>query len=499
MDKINQIESMTKNSTLWSSITEILTRLIAPIVNMILARLLTPEAFGVIATVNMIVSFADMFTDAGFQKFLIQHDFKSKKEFFHYTNVAFWTNLFISMLGWCIIFVFSEKIAIMTGNEGLGTVIWIAALSLPITSFSSIQSAHYRRNFEFKSLFFVRLITSFVPLIVTVPLAVITRSYWAMVIGSLSSNLVSAVCLTIKSEWKPGFYYNVANLKDMFSFSWWILIESIVVWLASYIGTFIVGVYMTQADVGYYKTAMTTVNQILTLITTATSAPLFSGLSATKHDKERFQELYYRFIRAVGVFLVPLGVGIYIFRVLLTNILLGEQWLYIADFIGLWALVNVFSILWGTYCNGVYNALGRPQLSVLAQVTQLALLIPTIIVGCKLGFEVLYKARSLVRLELIIIQFILMRFCVKINPIKYIFQSWKTMCCTALMAIFGSVIVYVFSNLFIQFVGILFCIIIYFSMYYILFRKDLIEAFDTVGVNISGIKRRLAMKTSGNK
>ena len=64
----------------WSIATEIAAKLISPVSNMILARFLTPEAFGVVATVTMVTSFADMFTDAGFQKYLVQHEFKDKND-----------------------------------------------------------------------------------------------------------------------------------------------------------------------------------------------------------------------------------------------------------------------------------------------------------------------------------------------------------------------------------------------------------------------------------
>ena len=85
------------NATKWSSITEIIAKLITPITNMILARILAPEAFGVVATITMIISFADMLTDSGFQKYLVQHEFRNESEKIKYTNVAFWTNLFISI------------------------------------------------------------------------------------------------------------------------------------------------------------------------------------------------------------------------------------------------------------------------------------------------------------------------------------------------------------------------------------------------------------------
>ena len=64
------------NATKWSTITEVMAKLVAPISSMVLARLLTPEAFGVVATLNMVIAFAEIFTDAGFQRYLIQHEFK---------------------------------------------------------------------------------------------------------------------------------------------------------------------------------------------------------------------------------------------------------------------------------------------------------------------------------------------------------------------------------------------------------------------------------------
>ena len=192
----------------WSSITEIIAKLITPISNMILARLLTPEAFGVVATVTMIFSFADMFTDSGFQKFLVQHEFENEFEKEKSINVAFWTNLILSFIIWIVISVFSEDIAILVGNPGLGNVFRVACISLPLTSFSSIQMALYQREFDFKTLFSVRMVGISIPLFVTVPLALITHSYWALVIGTICGNFSNAIILTIKSNWKPKLYYD---------------------------------------------------------------------------------------------------------------------------------------------------------------------------------------------------------------------------------------------------------------------------------------------------
>ena len=158
-------------ATKWSAITEVVAKLVAPITNMVLARIIAPEAFGVVATITMIISFVDMFTDAGFQKYLVQHEFKDEDEKFESANVAFWTNLVISIFLWIIIIVFRDNIANIVGNPGLGNVIAIACVQLLLTSFSSIQMALYRRNFDFKTLFLVRIVSICIPFIVTIPLA----------------------------------------------------------------------------------------------------------------------------------------------------------------------------------------------------------------------------------------------------------------------------------------------------------------------------------------
>ena len=160
-----------KNAVKWSTTTEIIAKLVVPITNMILARILAPEVFGVIATVTMVVSFVDMFTDAGFQKYLIQHEFKNDEELADFSNVAFWTNLSVSIALWAIIIVFSDSIAIVVGSPGLGRVISIACIQLLITSFSSIQLAIYRRKLDFKTLFLCRIVGICIPFIVTIPLA----------------------------------------------------------------------------------------------------------------------------------------------------------------------------------------------------------------------------------------------------------------------------------------------------------------------------------------
>jgi len=163
-------------STKWSGLTELLSKLIVPFVNLFLARILAPEVFGVVATFTLITSFVEIFTDAGFQKYLVQHEFKSEQDRIDSTNVAFWTNFSFSCIIWMLIVIFRYPIASLVGSSGYEIEIVVMSLNIPMVALSSIQTALYRRDFRFKQLLPVRMITCAVPVVVTLPLAYILRN-----------------------------------------------------------------------------------------------------------------------------------------------------------------------------------------------------------------------------------------------------------------------------------------------------------------------------------
>jgi PST family polysaccharide transporter len=451
-----------KKATSWSLAAEVAGKLISPISNMVLARLLSPEAFGVIATVTMITSFADMFTDAGFQKYLVQHEFKDDEDLHASTNVAFWSNLSISFFLWIIICLNREWLAETVGNPGLGNVVAVACISLPLTSFSSIQMALFRRSFDFKTLFLVRLISIFVPIIVTIPLAFAIRSYWALIIGTIVINALNAIVLTVKSRWKPILYYNFDILKQMFSFSIWTLVEQISIWLTSYVGTFIVGTKLTSYYVGIYKTSMTTVNQIMSLITSAVTPVLFSALSRTQNNDKEFHKIFYSFQKMVGLFVIPLGLGVYLYRDIVTSILLGDQWSEAKDFIGLWGLMSAVTIVFSHFSSEVYRAKGKPKLSFFVQCTHLAVLIPALIISVSSSFEALYITRSLIRFEIIIVNVIILSRFFDISFVSQFRNCFGTIISSLIMTVCAIFVRSLIPGLVWSLCSIIICIIVYF-------------------------------------
>lgn len=459
-------------ATKWSAVTEIIAKLITPITSMVLARLLTPEAFGVVTTITMIITFAELFTDAGFQKYLIQHEFCDDEDREQSTNVAFWSNFIMSMLIWGGIALFSEPLAALVGNPGLGYVVIVACAAIPLAAFSSIQMALYRRDLDFKTLFKVRVVSILIPFVVTIPLALWLRSYWALIIGHLTQNVTNAVLLTLYSKWKPRFYYSFAKLKEMLSFTIWSLIEAMSIWLTAYVDVFIVGTMLSQHYLGLYKTSSTLIGQIMSLVTAVATPVLFSSLSRLQNNDAEFKKLFFKFQKLVGILVFPLGVILFCFSDMVTILALGSQWMEASGFIGLWGLTSALNIVFAHFSSEVYRSLGRPKLSVLVQWMHIVVLWPVVLVAVGYGFETLYTARSWVRLELIAANFVVIYYLVHITPLQMVRNVFPSLVASlmAMGAAFALKMV-IGDSLFMQFFSLALCALTYIVIL-ALFQKE---------------------------
>ena len=467
----NKIVSATK----WSTITEVASKLVSPVTNVILARILTPEIFGVVATVTMIVSFAEMFTDAGFQKYLIQHEFKNENIKFKNANVAFWTNFFISIFIWLFIVLCRDSIAVFVGNPGLGNVVAIASFQLILTSFSSIQMALYRRDFAYKKLFFVRIISMFIPLTITLPLAFYGLGYWAIIIGNLVIQLTNALFLTFNSKWKPSFFYDFGILKEMFSFSMWSLVEAISIWFTTWIDSFIIGGFLNQYYLGLYKTSTTMVNSLMGLITGATTPVLFSSLSRLQQNNEEFDETFMKFQKLISMIVMPLGMGLYLYRDLATKLLLGSQWSEASDVIGMWSLSSSIVIVFGHYSSEYYRAKGKPRLSFFVQICHLIVLVPSLYISLSFGFKTFLITRSIVRLQMVVVHMLVMKYYLNFKISRIFVNLLPIMFASIVMSLTGLFLQKFSSSYLWSFTSILLCILIYLLVLFLIpnTRKEL--------------------------
>ena len=405
-----------KKSVTWSFSSEIAAKLISPVINIILARILLPSDFGVVAVCNMVVSFVDIITDAGFGKYLVQHEFVDEKEKNDSAVVAFWTNLAISVLLWVAILANAKGISSLMGNVEYYKVLPIACLQLIFTSFSSIQIGLLRREFSFKKLFYVRIAVSFVPLMITLPIALIFRSYWSLIIGNLSAAFINSVLLIIVSKWKPRMFYSIDLLQKMFGYSIWSIAEALAHWLIFWVDIFIVGKVFDDYYLGIYKNCSNMIFSLMSMIISAITPVMFSVLSR-EQNTPKFKTSFLVFEKNVMYVVFPIGIGLFFYRRLATLLLFGARWEDGIDVVGCWALMMMVSILVYNLPSEALKAGGHPELLFAYQIAYVVFLVPICIFSAKVSFHHFVVARTIS----IIVQIILFLVLLK----KYINCSLK--------------------------------------------------------------------------
>lgn len=438
----------------WSLITEILAKLITPITNIILAHILAPTAFGILATIMMVISFAEMLADAGFQKFLVQYEFESEEAKQKSVSVAFISNIVLAIVLWIAIIVCRDELASLVGNEGLGIPLAVMGAMLPLSAFSSIQMAMYRRNFNFKFLLSIRMITIITPLFVSIPMALGGFDYWSLIAGLLVAQLFTAIALCVRQEKLISIYFSYPIFRNMFSFSAWSLAEAFSIWLTAWVDTFIISHFLNAYYLGVYKMPTAIVTTVMAIATSSMAPVLFSALSRHQHNKEEFEKTFLTFQRYMALFLVPLGVGMFVYQDFIVQILLGPQWKLAGIVLGSWALSSSLVTAISYLISEAFRAKGMPNISFLAQMLHLIVLIPVIYICVQYDFTTFVYARSIVRIQMIGVLLYLLAVYVKMDAWSVIFNIKAYIITSAIIGIGSYALLHLYNSM----IWTIFCI-----------------------------------------
>lgn len=415
---MNSLESKVVTATKWSALTEIASKLISPIAGMILARLLTPKAYGAVATTTIIISFAEMLTDAGFQRYLIQHDFDNDEDKYKCADTAFWLNFSLSLIAWLLIVVFRHPLAKFVGSPELGNAIAIACSIIPITAFSSIQAGFYKRDLNFKPLFKARMVVIAIPFCITIPLALWLQNYWALILGSITHQIAYAIILATSSQWRPSLRFSFLKTKEMTSFWLWTSAERIITYMTSYIDLFLISRKFDQHLLGIYRTSTQTSSHLIALISAIVVPVLLPTFSKAQNDYTKLRNIILNIQKHMAIVILPIGIGIYIYSDLITNILLGSQWHEAAPIIGIWGLMHSFSLLLNRCYTNAFIAIGKPKIPVYVQMLYAAALIPAIIISSNISFNAIYLTRTFIKIWLIVLNCVFIFYTIKLTMLK---------------------------------------------------------------------------------
>lgn len=453
-------------ATKWSVICEVVAKVIAPITTIILARLLSQEVFGIVASITAITSLADMLSDAGFNAYIIQHQFSSDKEKKSVFNICFWTNLLIAAILFVIILINRHMFSRLVGAEGYSNVLVVAAFVIPIMSISSIEMAIMKKDLNFKSLGIIKIVSKFIPFLTTIPLAFCGFGYWSLVIGSLIGEFIGMMLCFKFAGFSPTRGYDISRLKSIFSFSGWAYLESILEWLLSNIAFLTLASIYGIAALGLFKVGMNMISQIINSIYALYSNVYKSAISKEQYNYEKFKKLFLTFQNYSSIISLPLGVGTFIYRDFITTLLLGKDWGEASIIVGGWALAATLSIAFGNFYSDAIRAKGYPKRLVQINLVYLVLIICLLSFSSKITFSIFCIAFCSIKVIQPLLQVIYGSRLCKISFGEILKTSYPQLIATSFMTAFGILFNLASFSFAMNFIGIGICIIVYVVTYY---------------------------------
>jgi O-antigen/teichoic acid export membrane protein len=393
MEKLSYKHS-TITSLLWSVLGKLAPQVLTPLITIYIARLLSPEIYGLVAIATIVISFVEIFMASGFFTALIQKK-GGKSDIYQSANFVFSLNLIFSFFLYGIIFFSAGSITSFFNEPEAKNIIKVLAIIIIIGAFGKTQYSLFQKTMDFRSIFFIQIIPVFSLLIVVLPLVQLGYGVWALVAGQIISKIIASIIFWIKSEWKPKLNFKFSENKDILHFGFWVIIEALLAWALIQGDGLIVGKFLSVKELGLYRTGFNFDNKLLGFVVIPI-IPVFYAKFCSLKDADAIKRYYMRLKEYIGLFIFPIIFGIILISPYFEHLILNDRWEGIGFVMAALTVTGV-SYLWALMGN-MFKALGKPKIPVIITLIVVVIDIPLWLFFIKYGLHVFLIARMFIEL-----------------------------------------------------------------------------------------------------
>ncbi len=292
------------------------------VVFLILARLLTPEDFGIVALATVFVAFAQLVVDQGLGDALIQRKEVTRS----HVDTAFWVALATGLLLTVLGLVLAGPIAGLLKEPDLAPILQVLSLTFVLSAMNSIQIALLRRELAFRSLALRSIVAAAGGGVVGIVMAVNGFGAWALVGQLVATPVLSVLTLLRVSPWRPRLHASRQEFRELFSFGINIMGSDVLNYISRNTDNLLIGVVRGTRDLGFYAVGYRILEVSQTALIQVSRKVTFPAFSRLQDDHERMRRGYFRVTRAAAVIILPGYIGLSLVGRELTIVLFGQRW-----------------------------------------------------------------------------------------------------------------------------------------------------------------------------
>lgn len=332
-------------------------QLVTFIVSIVLARLLAPEDYGVIALVTVFTTILQVFIDSGLGTALIQKKDADDLDF----SSVFYFNLIVCLVLYGVMFLAAPFIARFYNNPIYIPLVRVLSLTLIISGVKGIQQSYVSRHMIFKRFFFSTLGGTLVSAIVGIALAYARFGVWALVAQYLCNAAIDTMILWITVPWRPKFIFSCNRLRNLLSYGWKLLASSLLDTGYNNLRSLLIGKIYSSSDLAYYNQGDKFPNVIVSNINTSIDSVLLPTMSDVQDNHIAVKNMTRRAIMTSIYIMAPLMMGLAFCAEPVVRLVLTDKWLPCVPYLRIFCITYMFWPIHTANLNAI-KAMGRSDL-----------------------------------------------------------------------------------------------------------------------------------------
>lgn len=378
----------------WSTAAKFLRQFFQLIFQIILARILSPEDFGLLGMIVVFSGLADILKNFGFSAALIQKDEVSDQ---HYNSV-FWLNVFLGLIITGAFQLLAPVIATTYHQPALENITRVYSFVYLIGSFNIVQETLLQKKMEFKRLFYMEAFAIVISGVAALIMAFNSYGVWTLVWQYILITIISSTVLWITSSWKPAFTFKFTSLRELHKFSINLVGADLLNYAARNIDNFLIGKYIGVAALGIYSRAYFLMLQPLSITNQLIARVMFPLLVSFKNNFNELKRIYLKATRLIAFVVFPFITFAFVAAKPFILLLLGSKWIEVATLLRVFCIYCLVDTI-GITTVWIYKATGHTHAMFKWGIYNAIIIISAILIGMQWGITgvaVSYTAAFLV-------------------------------------------------------------------------------------------------------
>lgn len=351
-------------------------QLVTAVVSVLLARLLAPDDYGVIALVSVFTNIMYVFVDCGLSTALIQKKDADDLDF----SSVFYFNFAVCVLIYLIMFIAAPYIAAFYKRPGLTPIVRVISLTLVLSGVKSVQQVYVSRNMLFRLFFFSTIGGTLFSAALGLWMAYAGFGVWALVAQQLSNTAIDTLILFLTVKWRPKKMFSWQRLKGLLSYGWRLLASSLLDTVYNNLRSLVIGRVYTSADLAYYNQGQYVPNTIAVNVDSSIDSVLFPAMSAVQDEPALIKDMTRNAIKMSVYIIAPLMMALAFCAEPIVRLFLTDKWLPCVPYLRIFCITYMFYPIHTANLNAI-KALGRSdiylRLEIIKKVVGLTILLAT--------------------------------------------------------------------------------------------------------------------------